>query len=228
MRKFGLFIIVLTLILGNTCHVQADLIDFESIPGIGTPTDGLSIGTQFQTTYGISFSLEGGGLPVIAQVGYPETAFTPGDTPLPGQGVGEFFLTDDTVVEGVPEPLIISYDTPTSATSGYILDIGGEHTPYPEIFTIEARDNIGVVLESLTFTAGDPGTGDELATLWSFNHATADIYSIRIVASRGGGRNVGWGFDNFNTNAVPTPSAIFLGILGIGTVGVKLRRKMMG
>jgi len=220
---FGFIVIVLVFIARPAQALPT--IDFESVPGVGVPTEGLTINTQFLATHGVSFSLEGGGFPVIAKVGSPQTAFTPDDTPLPGQGIGEFFLTDDGFVVGVPEPLIISYVAPTAFSSGIILDIGGAHTSYPEIFTVEARDALDITLESITFTAGDPGTGDELATPWSFNHATADIHSIRIVAFRAGNRNVGWGFDNFNP--IPAPGAILLGSIGVGLVGWLRRRRTL-
>ena len=150
MKERTVLITSLVLIIGNFCPAQAGLIDFESIPGFGIPTEGLTISNQFLGTDGVSFSLEGGGFPVIAQVGAPETAFTPNDTPLPGQGVGEFFLTDDGVVLGNPKPLIVSYVTPTAAASGFILDI--DSVAYPEIFTVEARDISDIVLESITLS----------------------------------------------------------------------------
>jgi len=82
-------------VAGNTSY--ATVIDFESIPG-STPSDGMSISTQFQATHGVIFSLEGGGSPVLAKVGSPLTAFLGYNLqdaqPAPGTNVGDFFLTD--------------------------------------------------------------------------------------------------------------------------------------
>ena len=109
-----------------TSFVYGGTVDFESIPG-GTPTEGLEISTQYLEAEGISFSLEGGGFPRIAKVGSPATAFASelgDDTPLPNQNVGTFFLTDDgNFTERYPSVLIITYNTPTSAASGVILDV---------------------------------------------------------------------------------------------------------
>jgi len=46
----------------------AVLIDFESIPG-GTPAEGLVVSNQYQAAYGVTFSLESGGLPQLARAG---------------------------------------------------------------------------------------------------------------------------------------------------------------
>lgn len=103
---------------------QLALIDFESLPGT-TPSEGLQISTQYQVAYGITFSLEGGGHPVLAKVGGTSTAFDSAfgpDTTAPGQDVGTYFLTDDGVLSGLQSPaLIVNYDTPTAAASGVIL-----------------------------------------------------------------------------------------------------------
>jgi len=183
--------------------VRAELIDFEMIPVSGVPTEGDPIGSQYQASIGVTFSLQGGPPPVIAQVGAPQTAFAPNDNPLPNQGVGQYFLTDDGVVSGNPLPLIIAYDSPTSAASGAILDIDNAGAN-PEIYFIEARDQNDMVLELITITAGDPGTGDQLATYWSFARPTADILSIRIVAFRANNADIGLAFDNFNSSE-PAP-----------------------
>ncbi len=187
-----------------------DMITFEDIPGVGTPRDGMEISAQFRATAGVTFVLEGGGFPQIAQVGQPATAFrgppnnsTP-DNPAPGQNVGRFFLTDN----GLPQsantpPLIVQYDPPTAAASGVIIDIDPE-----ESFTIEARDVNDQVIEQIVQPGGAPGTGDGIATRWAFDRPSNDIYSIRFVGvkliDRGG---VGLAFDNFSArSAVLGPS----------------------
>ena len=128
---------------------------------------------------GIVFELEDGSHPVVAEVGDPVSAFGSnfgGDTPAPDQGVGSFFLTDDGVLAGLLSPaLIVSYDPPTSAASGVILDID-----LGEEFTIEAKDDNGRVVDTITLTAGDLLAGDGVATPWSFSRINPDIYSIRF------------------------------------------------
>ena len=51
------------------------VVDFEHIPGLGLPVDGMAISNQFLADFGITFSFEGGGYPVLAKVGPPITAF---------------------------------------------------------------------------------------------------------------------------------------------------------
>jgi hypothetical protein len=209
---------IATLILGLSCltvsgfigSVQASqasnvddiFIDFETIPG-GTPAEGLVISTQYSATAGIIFSLEGGGFPVLADVGGNTTAFagppnnTGNDAPAPDQAIGGFFLTDDGMLSGLASlALIVSYNPPTAAASGVILDID-----FDETFTIEARDQNGVVLQTITLVAGGPGTGDGVATLWSFERESNDVYSIRFQGTRTAAGSFGLGFDNFSARA---------------------------
>ncbi len=195
------------------------IIDFETVPGVGVPTEGTSISNQYQASDGVSFSLEGGGFPVIAEAGSPRTAFAGypsgagDDTPAPGQGVGTFFLTDDGVVEGIPQALIISYDSPVAAASGVIIDIDGD-----EAWDVEARNSSGVVIDTVSLSSGDPDTGDGIATPWSFSHPFADIDSLRIVYV--GEQNiVGLAFDNFSPTGNAVPSMGIEGLVGI-TVGL--------
>ena len=76
-------------------------LDFETIPG-SEPASGVVLSDQYRSTFGVTFSLEGGGHPVLAQVGPPREAFQgPGrgsDNPAAGVDVGQFFLTDDGVL----------------------------------------------------------------------------------------------------------------------------------
>ncbi|MCB9434513.1 MAG: hypothetical protein H6668_21305 [Ardenticatenaceae bacterium] len=180
---------------------NSTLIDFESIPG-ETPFEGLVISDQFLASDGIVFSLENGESPVLAQVGPPATAFAgppnnSGDTPAPGQNIGSFFLTDDGALAGLnPEALIVSYTPPTAMASGVILDID-----LGETFTIDARDANGNVLETITIIAGDPNTGDGIATRWALYRAEEDIYSIRFKGRRSTAGAFGLGFDNFNARS---------------------------
>ena len=106
--------------------VHADTVTFESIPG-GTPIDGMTIDNQFEAEFGVRFSLEGGGAPVLAQVGGPLTAFQgyngQNDNPAPGTNVGSYFLTDTGSLSAPSQSLIIDYVTAVSAASGIVLDI---------------------------------------------------------------------------------------------------------
>ncbi len=176
--------------------VGAQVIDFETIPG-GTPVDGLPISTQFLASHGIEFQLEGGGVPVLAEVGSPTTAFRPNDNPDEDQG--SFFLTDDGSLSNDAADLLVLYDTPTANASGVILDIDGT-----EIFTIEARNAANEVVATQVIEDGDPLTGDRNSTPWSITRPAADIFSIRFSGERPGGGVFGLGFDDFSARGDST------------------------
>jgi hypothetical protein len=224
MYKCSSTIIVALLAFALPRPTSAAIVDFESIPGVGAPTEGLVISNQFFATAGITFALEGGGNPVIAQMGPPTTAFEgfggAGDTPAPGQGIGSFFLTDDGILSGLTSPpLIVNYIVPTATASGVILDID-----FDETFSIDARDSSGAVLQTITIQAGDPVTGNGMATPWSFNRSSADVWSIRFAGSRTAAGAFGLGFDNFDAGtAAPVPEPSTLLLLGAGAAVFSLR-----
>lgn len=212
----------------TTIGANAATIDFESVPGVGTPTEGLIINNQYLASAGVSFALEGGGSPRISKVGSPRTAFQgfglADDQPAPGQGVGTFFLTDDGAFSGslFSPALLVQYASPTAAASGVLLDID-----FGEAWTIQARDSSSNIVETITINAGDLGTGEGLATLWSFNHASADISSIRFKGTRTLAGGFGLGFDNFSpTSPVPEPQTFGMFLAGLGILSMAMQRKI--
>lgn len=166
----------------------AQTVDFENLPGA---FEGLVITDQFEEEFGVTFSLANGGNPVLAEVGNPQTAFVPSDTPLPGQGIGQYFLTDDGAVAGAPPDLVITYTVPVSSASGDILDID-----FSESWRITAFDESDVELTSIDLDTSSPGTGNQIATRWAINVGTESIKKI-IIAFTGVGSQIGLAFDNF-------------------------------
>lgn len=172
-------------------------IDFETIPG-AAPKEGLAISNQFAQSHGITFALANGASPKLAAVGRPETAFvgppndTVPDTPVPNQGIGTFFLTDDGRNTGrMAAALVVRYSPPTANASGVVLDLDNG-----ESFVVDALDAKGTAISTLILTAGEPNTGDGIATRWTVSHATADIAAIRFLGKSASGR-FGLGFDLF-------------------------------
>lgn len=178
---------------------RAVLIDFESIPS-GTPVDGMAVTDQFQAAYGVRFSLENGGDPLLARVGVAMTAFggppnNEPDTPAAAQAVGNFFLTDDGAIEAPPSPLLISFDDPVARASVRVIDIDGwAGGSIWEGFVVEARDGLGAVLETRALRYPDPGTGDGIASLFAFDRGAPEIHSLRISYDPGSTKTWGIGF----------------------------------
>ena len=210
----------------------AALIDFETVPG-ASPSEGLVVSDQFLASNGVSFSLSNGSNPVLAEVGGPRTAFagppsnTGDDNPVDGQNIGSFFLTDDGSAAGLSSPaLIVTYSAPTQAASGVILDID-----FDESFTISLFDAAvgGNLLDAITINAGDVGTGDGIASLWSFMRPTADVLRIEFKGMRTASGAFGLGFDNFDAqNAaapVPLPAGLPLLITGLAAFGFVSRKR---
>jgi len=215
----------------------AQTIDFESVPGLAAPVDRMGISNQFQATYGVTFSFEGGGFPYLAQVGPPRTAFIGAggpDSMQENQGVGQFFLTDNKVINTLgppPPPLVITYSVAVAAASGSIIDIdscpscGGE-----EDWRIEARDATNGVLATHHLTPASFNAGNGRATSWSFRRDAADIQNIRIVFVGPKTNGVGLAFDNFSPALPVAPARVGLtvtqGVAALaieGTIGATYR-----
>jgi gliding motility-associated-like protein len=185
---------------------ESVLINFEQIPD-ETPSEGLILAGQFLDEFSISFSIEGGGNPVLAEIGSPATAFEStfgDDTPAPNQGIGDFFLTDDGNLSGLESPpLIISANAPLQFIGGVILDID-----FGEVFTLEAFDGDGNLLQTIVLDANNPDAGDGIATPWRFEVNTcAGIRSVRINGEREQEGVFGLGVDNIELQYLETAPA---------------------
>ncbi len=190
------------LLVSSICLSQVEngciAIDFESLPG-QQPQEGLTIRDQYKASFGLSFSLEGGGFPVLAEVGGATTAFgssAGSDTPLPGNNMGRFFLTDDGRLSGLTAPpIILEFETPIDSFSGCIVDID-----LSEQFIIHALDSSNQIILADTISDGDPGTGDGLLTCWGFNLPGCEgrIHSIRFAGTRTQSGSFGLGIDSLS------------------------------
>lgn len=227
---------ILSTFLFTTClalasPVRAGSIDFESVPG-GSPSELLAIGDQYLASQGISFSLEGGGLPVLAELGGPARAFvgppagTQADGPDPSEtGLGSFFLTDDGALPGIPKTILISFADPVGAVEGVLLDVDRSSLETFEGWQIEARGIESQVLDTLTILSGMPDTGDGIATAWGFQRAANDIASIRLAYIGADNPWIGFALDNIVTAQVPEPGTLVLVTLGIGTLVARRARR---
>jgi len=182
------------------CQVEAGCIEinFETLPTV-TPQDGLTISDQFTEIFGLTFSLQGGGSPVLGRVGSPATAFGSSwgdDTAVPGADIGQFFLTDDGFLSGLQAiPVILDFEVPIDSFAGCILDMD-----FDEFFIITALDDSDNIVLADTIRAGDPGTGDGELTCWGFNleGCEGSVYRIVYEGFRASDGAFGLGLDNFS------------------------------
>jgi len=189
-----------TILLAQDIVSECIKIDFETINGVPS-TAGIPVNSQYADLAGITFILEDGTSPVLAQVGgEPPEAFASSlgsDIPMPNQipPIGEFFITDDGILSGTDAPaLIMNFNPPIDSISSYILDMD-----FGEEFRVDAFDIAGNLLDDIFIQAGDPGTGDGLATPWGLNDPGCEgkISQVRMKGQRDTGGAFGLGMDNF-------------------------------
>lgn len=203
-RALVFFLSIVSFSLYSQDTLQGCLfLDFENIEGMNL-FEGAEISNQFEASFGLTFSLEGGGFPVLAEVGgsFPAafgSAFGNGnDTPDPQDAalIGQFFLTDDGVLAGLESPpVILDFATAIDSFAGCILDMD-----FGEIFRIEAYGEFGDLILEDSIMAGDPNTGDGRATCWGFNlgNCTGMVYQLKFSGERETAGAFGLGLDNFS------------------------------
>jgi len=216
--KFITLALVLTTAIAKA---QTNLIDFETLPSGGIPTEGMAISNQFLASHGVSFAFTNGTFPLVAKRrGTNIIAFLgpSGDnTFAANQGVGDYFLTDPDATIGLPPPpLVITYSEAVSNASGVIIDIdraanqGGD-----EAWLLEARgtNNILLATNRLAYSTNalerSPNAGDGLATPWSFR-GVQGIRSISIIYDGDKTNKIGLAFDNFSPALPVTPASLTL------------------
>ncbi len=194
------------------------LIDFEST--------GLSEGDTITTEIpGLTFTNS-----IIAEEGSPGYAFGnqltgERDTALAGEPFGGLFITDplvggDYTIPGIIE---ISFDIPVFDLSFRVADLDGPPSWPAEVFTGKAFDVTGTLLQTITITAGHPGTGDGIATLVQFD--ASDISHLTLTVDQETD-SAGWGVDNLSYTPVPIPGALLLFSSGlIGLLGFRKKLK---
>ena len=211
------------LCLGVATDAVAGLIDFESFGASNSV--GTVISNQFETSDGVVFETD----PILGDVGGSLEGWRNGfsnDTFLSGQGAsnGQYFISDVVGLNNTGNATLrVRYTSPVDALSFDLIDIDGGET-----YTINVFDAANVLLSTQSLTAGDPGTGNGIATRVGFT--VDNISRLEVLGSRTQSGGFGLAFDNFNTtvdttNPVPVPATLML--LGLGAVllaGVQRRR----
>jgi len=213
-RHFRLAVFPLLLLFAEP--VAAATIDFETIPG-SAPVQGMVISDQFE---GITFSVSEGSSFNVYQYGSgyeSHVAWTlqpsgVANTLVDGVDHGAWFAQYD--APGTPGRfLTIDLDSPASSVAFNLLDVDfGNGGPDPqERWEVRAYDALGALLGSVALEAGDPGTGDGLATLVAiggFGGPVIRRVELDSTTDSPGGNGGGWGLDDLVI--VPEPSVALL------------------
>ena len=112
------------------------------------------------------------------------------------------------------------FDIPVFDVSCSVADLDVWKSGSKEVLTAEVFDSTDTLLESITITAGDTGTGDQIATLVEFS--TGNVSRLALLAANSQG-HAGWGVDNLSFT--PVPGAAILGMIGLSVAGYRLRRR---
>ena len=229
-------------VVALSAGASASVIDFESTPMGGTPTDDTALdrtAQYFTNGVGVSFGFD------TTMDGFADTdAFfeatgfedndqgfvsTLGsdshDSEAPGfaGGLGDFFLRTplDVSDNDNPSRFVITYDTAVAELSGEIWDIDGRSDGTFEQWRIRGFNAMGAVVASLDSPMGifPPNAGTLDAAPWVFVLASDDGITRVTIDYIGNATGVGLAFDNYNATAVPTPSgAAALGLLGLAAM----------
>lgn len=174
--------------------------------------EGASVTTQFA---GVTFSNA-----ILALPGSPIYAFgvapSQDDTILANTSFNGPFITDPLVGgDFAPSSTIrITFDMPANNVSFWVADIDGG----PEKLTAAAFDSVGTQLGTVTVNAGDPGTGNGIATLISLPwNNIKDIDVLNVDPNTGIG---GWGIDSLRFDPVPEPASMYLWAMAVGLASV--------
>lgn len=227
-------VLVLVVALAGTAHAQTEVIDFETLPD-GTPTTEDMLIHDAYAERGVTFELVGVAPdvgPRVARVGTPRTAFTGASYSAPecgvngstsadmcvdGEDVGCSFLTDDNIHNQDALTLRVNYLTPVFQASGELLDID-----FTEFWTVEALDADDQALATTVIETGDPGTGNGIATPWSFSLQTP-IHAIVLTPDTINPHQFGLAFDHFSPSSVPNFPICDAGGPYSGDAGVRIQ-----
>lgn len=197
----------------NVC--DGELIDFETYPDGGTPSEGDPIGAQWAVyPWRVVIWVEVGTdtqPAFLSSVGSPRTAFsgaervdacapdgTSEDKPAADQGVGCMFLTDDQNNYQTAGPLVIQYLDSVHAVSGDLIDVEGH-----EVFLVEAYGCDWSVLDDMTISSSSPGAGDGMAATFSLTSPNGGNEICYLKISYQDVPTVGFGLDNLCFSRIP-------------------------
>ena len=219
-------IVALAVVAAATPGNGAVTIDFEDgsfsnvdpVGAVGT-ADGNTV------TFSVGASAPGSGTGFVAEVGTPQTAFSPNDTPASAVA-GDFFLTDELSGPSVSLNYYIKFNTAVLDLSLDLFDYRNE-TPNPgdtatlSVFS-DASFSVLVGQDVFTIAGGEPdGNVASLSVL----APSLPIRSAELVFSA---VDTGTGIDNISySSAIPEPTTLIIwSLLGLGSwLGMRVWRR---
>lgn len=181
----------------------AQTIDFESLPGGGTPTPLLPLNTQYASAYGVTFSTLSGALVGFGDYGNAQEGWIgPGgaDSLAPGYAGGSWFFNYDSA--GL-NTLIITFSPPVRSVGISVIDVDTAGGSELEAWTLSLLNGSGTVLASASIDYTNPSAGDGAMTPLAAAVGSNSVASARIVYSGAPGTNYGVGFDNLSFTRNP-------------------------
>ena len=206
----------------------ASVIDFETTPAGGIPTDNQVLTAPYPITGGgtvkFFFDVNGNGIydagiddnPIFEQAGQDGTdAFNStvtglNDTAAPGftGQLGNYFLRHP-LPFSLPPAFIADYSTSQTITglSGEIWDIDSGAQGNTEQWLVEVLDGANTVLASQLSPLGNSAALDSLPWTFAFSGLPAGVDKVRLTFVGTKTTGIGLAFNNFSpTTAVPEPT----------------------
>ena len=235
-RWAQLCVLAVILFIATTLPSVANVIDFETTPGGGSPVDDAVLNTPYNITGGgtvffyfdnnLNNTYDAGtdSLPNFEAAGqdgtdgFASTYWGINDTAYPGYAaeLGNFFLRQP-VPGTVPPPFIVEYNTSQTITalSGEIWDIDGSSLLGTEQWLVNVLDSANNVLASELSPLGNSSALDSKPWVFSFTGLPLGVEKVSLTFVGSKTQGLGLAFNNFSptTAAVPEPSSALLAIL---------------
>lgn len=229
-----------------TVAAQSQIIDFETLPNGNPSLDGVPLGSAYAWGSGasansVSFSLVHTTTSIVASPRFEEVGGTTAngvgfqstnswnnqnyDTPATQGAMGQFFLTNGLNAIHNYE-FVIDYANPVIDLSGQIWDLDASLTNGYEQY--EVTYWLGATkLATQTSPQGlHPNVVGSLdSKAWTFSHGGVAMDQVRISYIGTNTASVGYAFDNFETGTTVVPEPSSTALLGLGTLGLLIRRK---
>ncbi len=215
--KRNMGVVSAAVVLGAVSAARAGsiTIDFEGRPEF------TAIGEQY-APFGVTFGIAGepSKRPIIAVTGPVASAFGgPAGAMIDGPMKSGTGGLSDPVGASVTDArdIVAEFTTPVGEVSFWMMDLDFGADWRDEV-TVRAYGEGGALLESLWLRAGDPGTGDGVATLIALQSGAIVRVVIDVLPV------MGYAIDDVSFTPIPAPGGVGLGLVVVAGLGARRRR----